>query len=58
LDGIGAVGTLVVGILLYGEPAGGIRLGSAGLIVLGIIGLKLAHDNALASSTQKLFCLQ
>jgi quaternary ammonium compound-resistance protein SugE len=43
LDGIGAVGTLVVGILLYGEPAGGIRLGSAGLIVLGIIGLKLAH---------------
>ena len=41
--GIGAVGTLLTGILLYGEPAGFIRLGSASLIVMGIVGLKLAH---------------
>lgn len=41
--GIGAVGTLTTGIMIYGEPAGVIRLGSASLIVLGIVGLKLAH---------------
>lgn len=41
--GIGAVGTLIVGILVYGEPANVIRLGSAFLIVTGIVGLKLAH---------------
>jgi quaternary ammonium compound-resistance protein SugE len=41
--GIGAVGTLIVGILFYGEPSGVMRLGSASLIVIGIIGLKVAH---------------
>jgi quaternary ammonium compound-resistance protein SugE len=41
--GIGAVGTLIIGILVYGEPSTVMRLGSASLIVLGIIGLKLAH---------------
>ena len=41
--GIGAVGTLLTGIAVYGEPAGFLRLGSASLIVMGIIGLKLAH---------------
>jgi len=41
--GIGAVGTLIAGILMYGEPATLLRLGSASLIVMGIIGLKLAH---------------
>ncbi len=41
--GIGAVGTLIVGILVYGEPSTILRLGSASLIVMGIIGLKLAH---------------
>lgn len=41
--GIGAVGTLIVGILLYGEPSNVMRLGSASLIVIGIVGLKLAH---------------
>ncbi len=40
--GIGAVGTLIVGILFFGDAAGPLRLLSAGLIVLGIIGLKLA----------------
>ena len=41
--GIGAVGTLITGILLYGEPSNLLRLASASLIVLGIVGLKLAH---------------
>ena len=41
--GIGAVGTFVVGILFYGDSAGAMRLVSVGLIVAGIIGLKLAH---------------
>ena len=41
--GIGAVGTLTVGIVFYGEPSNFMRLASASLIVLGIIGLKLAH---------------
>ena len=41
--GIGAVGTFLVGILFYGDPAGVWRLVSVGLIIAGIIGLKLAH---------------
>ena len=41
--GIGAVGTFAVGIAFYGDSAGAMRLVSAGLIVAGIIGLKLAH---------------
>lgn len=40
--GIGAVGTAILGIYLLGEPATAARLGSIGLIVAGIIGLKLA----------------
>jgi quaternary ammonium compound-resistance protein SugE len=39
--GIGTVGTVVVGMLLYGEPATAIRLGCVALIMTGIIGLKL-----------------
>jgi len=40
--GIGAVGTAVLGILLFAEPATALRLASIGLIVAGIAGLKLA----------------
>lgn len=40
--GIGAVGTVTLGILLFGEPATVARLVSVALIVAGIIGLKLA----------------
>lgn len=40
--GIGAVGAFVVGVLLFGDQASAIRLASIGLIVAGIIGLKLA----------------
>lgn len=39
--GVGAVGTVVLGIVLLGEPANAGRLISLGLIVAGIIGLKL-----------------
>lgn len=40
--GVGAVGTVAVGILLRGEPATPGRLVSVALIVVGVIGLKLA----------------
>ena len=39
--GIGAVGTAVLGILLFAEPASALRLACIGLIVAGILGLKL-----------------
>lgn len=39
--GVGAVGTVVLGIVLLGEPATAGRLVSLALIVAGIIGLKL-----------------
>jgi quaternary ammonium compound-resistance protein SugE len=39
--GIGAFGTAVLGIVLFGEPATAARLISIGLIVSGIVGLKL-----------------
>jgi quaternary ammonium compound-resistance protein SugE len=40
--GVGAVGTAILGIVLLGEPANAGRLISLGLIVAGIVGLKLA----------------
>jgi quaternary ammonium compound-resistance protein SugE len=40
--GIGTVGTAMFGMLLLGEPVALIRLLCIGLIVTGIIGLKLA----------------
>jgi quaternary ammonium compound-resistance protein SugE len=39
--GIGTVGTAVFGMMMLGEPAGALRLLSIGLIVAGIVGLKL-----------------
>jgi quaternary ammonium compound-resistance protein SugE len=39
--GIGAVGTAALGILLFAEPASALRLACIGLIVAGILGLKL-----------------
>ena len=39
--GIGTVGTAVLGIVLLGEPATALRLACIGLIVAGIVGLKL-----------------
>jgi quaternary ammonium compound-resistance protein SugE len=44
--GNGSVGTAVLGILLFREPATAIRLACIGLIVAGIVGLKLASGPA------------
>ena len=41
--GIGAVGTLLVGILFFGDSSRVWRMLSALLIVIGIVGLKLAN---------------
>ncbi len=43
--GIGAVGTVILGIMLFSEPADVARLVSIGLIVAGIIGLKLVSPH-------------
>lgn len=40
--GVGAVGTVALGIALLDEPANAARLISVGLIIAGIVGLKLA----------------
>lgn len=40
--GIGALGTAILGIVLFAEPASAGRLLSLALIVAGIVGLKLA----------------
>jgi quaternary ammonium compound-resistance protein SugE len=41
--GIGAAGTVVCGIIFFGDSYHFIRLISIFLIIVGIIGLKLAH---------------
>ncbi|MBK1618875.1 hypothetical protein CKO42_10610 [Lamprobacter modestohalophilus] len=43
--GIGAVGAFVIGLLLFSEPATLARFFFVGLIVVGIIGLKLASPH-------------
>lgn len=40
--GVGAAGTAIFGIVLFAEPATATRLASIGLIIAGIVGLKLA----------------
>jgi quaternary ammonium compound-resistance protein SugE len=39
--GIGTVGTVILGIVLLGEPATVARVACIGLILVGIVGLKL-----------------
>jgi quaternary ammonium compound-resistance protein SugE len=39
--GVGTVGTAILGIALFGEPATVARLAAIGLIVAGIVGLKV-----------------
>lgn len=41
--GIGAVGTVILGIVLFQEPATVARLACVGLILAGIVGLKVTH---------------
>jgi quaternary ammonium compound-resistance protein SugE len=40
--GIGAVGTVALGIMLFNEPVTAVRLCSIALVITGIIGLKLS----------------
>jgi quaternary ammonium compound-resistance protein SugE len=40
--GIGAAGTALVGILFLGQPATALRIGCIALIVLGVVGLRVA----------------
>jgi quaternary ammonium compound-resistance protein SugE len=40
--GIGAVGTVILGVVLFGEPLNTLRIASVALIVAGLVGLKLA----------------
>jgi quaternary ammonium compound-resistance protein SugE len=39
--GVGAIGTVVLGIVLFGEAANAVRLASIALIIVGIVGLRL-----------------
>ncbi|WP_070886669.1 quaternary ammonium compound efflux SMR transporter SugE [Pseudomonas argentinensis] len=41
--GIGAVGTVIAGIILFGESMALVRLVSVALIICGLIGLKMSH---------------
>lgn len=40
--GIGAIGTVVLGIWLFNEPLTPVRLGCIALIMVGILGLKIS----------------
>jgi len=40
--GVGAVGTVIFGIILFDEPVSAVRLISVAFIIVGIVGLKLA----------------
>lgn len=44
--GIGAVGTAILGIFLFGESRETLRFVSIGLIVAGIVGLKLVTPDS------------
>ncbi|MEO6810791.1 MAG: quaternary ammonium compound efflux SMR transporter SugE [Isosphaeraceae bacterium] len=44
--GVGAVGTVILGIVLFGESANLPRLICVGLIVAGILGLKLVSPHS------------
>jgi len=41
--GMGAVGTVIWGIAFFGEPANTARITCLGLIVVGVVGLKVAE---------------
>lgn len=40
--GIGTAGAFVAGLLLFGESASALRVASVGLVLAGIVGLKLS----------------
>jgi quaternary ammonium compound-resistance protein SugE len=43
--GIGAVGTVILGIVLFDEPKNVVRLAFIALIILSIVGLKLSSPS-------------
>jgi quaternary ammonium compound-resistance protein SugE len=43
--GIGAAGTAILGIVLFGESAGWPRLACLGVVLAGIVGLKLTSGH-------------
>ncbi len=43
--GVGTLGTAVLGIVLFGEDANAARLACIGLIITGIVGLKLVSPH-------------
>lgn len=43
--GIGALGTVILGIVLFDEPANFSRMFFVGLLLVAIIGLKLTHQD-------------
>ena len=44
--GIGTIGTVVLGVVLFGESTSALRLACVGLIVAGILGLKFVPSAA------------
>jgi quaternary ammonium compound-resistance protein SugE len=48
--GIGAIGTVVLGIALFGESTSLARLACVGLIVVGIVGLKVVTPSKPAEA--------
>ena len=40
--GIGAIGTVILGLVAFGDPATAGRLGCLALIIAGVVGLKLS----------------
>lgn len=51
--GIGAIGTVVLGIVLFGERASPMRLACVALILAGIIGLRLTSAEAAPTDPQR-----
>lgn len=51
--GVGAVGTALLGIILFGEPASLGRLVSVALIVAGIIGLKISTPSEAVADMER-----
>jgi quaternary ammonium compound-resistance protein SugE len=48
--GVGTIGTVLLGIALFGESAGALRLACVGLILAGIVGLKLVPAGETAEA--------
>lgn len=47
--GIGAVGTVILGMILFGESKGALRLVCIALIIAGIVGLRLVAETPSAT---------